>query len=98
MMTSPPTPGILRRVATYSCLAKTSIKNCAVVWAMAAGLGCRPGAEGAANVLAECHPTTTTTWVLPRPQGNELDALWLSPTGQIWAVGRGGTIVHGLDT
>lgn len=33
-------------------------------------------------------------WEAPSPQGNDLRDVWLGPGGELWAVGRGGTIVH----
>ncbi len=34
-------------------------------------------------------------WVNPLPQGNDLNDVWVSPWGDIWAVGAGGTILRG---
>jgi photosystem II stability/assembly factor-like uncharacterized protein len=36
----------------------------------------------------------TSRWVYPLPQGNSLTALWLSPQGDVYAVGDGGTILR----
>ena len=33
-------------------------------------------------------------WRYPLPQGNDLSAVWGASSSDVWAVGRGGTILH----
>ena len=33
-------------------------------------------------------------WQRPRPQGNDLAAIWVAAEDDVWAVGYGGTIIH----
>jgi hypothetical protein len=56
--------------------------------------GCAPAAVAAAvPVNGACRPDRWC-WVNPQPAGNGLNALWGDRTGQLFAVGSGGTILH----
>ena len=52
-----------------------------------------PAGSGApdAGVTAGGCPLEGWCWVSPLPQGNELDDVWSDASGEVWAVGGGGT-------
>lgn len=54
--------------------------------------------ENTLETLPEAFPPSATwRWELPKPTGEQLNDVWVSPTGVIYAVGNAGTIVRRVN-
>src|SRR4051794_23454355 len=73
-------------------------KNCVTSANCGAGKTCNPStgncdAPPAPNPTPVCDPAGFC-WENPLPQGNDLYRAWGSSAGNVWFVGKSGTILH----